>query len=88
MKSARMSVNECSTQFFEHSSLLLFGTFLACIFHLNVVLPPLLSVSETGNAQESEIDLLWELSKQIEGHTICAFGEGAAWPVQVSLILC
>src|SRR5262245_57137501 len=23
-----------------------------------------------------------EVTKQIEGHTICAFGEGAAWPVQ------
>nr|VZI15347.1 unnamed protein product [Spirometra erinaceieuropaei] len=37
---------------------------------------------KTGNAKKSEIDLLWELSKQIEGHTICAFGEGASWPVQ------
>jgi NADH dehydrogenase (ubiquinone) flavoprotein 1 len=35
-----------------------------------------------GNAQTEEIDLLWELSKQIEGHTICALGDGAAWPVQ------
>lgn len=26
-----------------------------------------------------------ELSKQIEGHTICALGDGAAWPVQVRL---
>ncbi|NXV83102.1 NDUV1 dehydrogenase, partial [Atlantisia rogersi] len=35
-----------------------------------------------GNAQEAEIDALWEISKQIEGHTICALGDGAAWPVQ------
>ncbi|NXA55145.1 NDUV1 dehydrogenase, partial [Nothocercus julius] len=28
------------------------------------------------------IDALWEISKQIEGHTICALGDGAAWPVQ------
>ncbi|XP_072280384.1 NADH dehydrogenase [ubiquinone] flavoprotein 1, mitochondrial [Pyxicephalus adspersus] len=35
-----------------------------------------------GNAQEAEIDMLWEISKQIEGHTICALGDGAAWPVQ------
>merc|ERR1711876_101221 len=35
-----------------------------------------------GNAQAEEIDLLWELSKQIEGHTICALADGAAWPVQ------
>lgn len=26
--------------------------------------------------------MLWEISKQIEGHTICALGDGAAWPVQ------
>ncbi|KAK3698441.1 hypothetical protein QZH41_010008 [Actinostola sp. cb2023] len=35
-----------------------------------------------GNAKSEEIDMLWELSKQIEGHTICALGDGAAWPVQ------
>jgi len=26
--------------------------------------------------------MLWELTKQIEGHTICALGDAAAWPVQ------
>ena len=26
--------------------------------------------------------LLDDVTKQIEGHTICAFGEGSAWPVQ------
>jgi len=36
-----------------------------------------------GDARPSEIDMIWELSKQIEGHTICALGDGAAWPVQV-----
>ncbi|XP_043971909.1 NADH dehydrogenase [ubiquinone] flavoprotein 1, mitochondrial-like isoform X1 [Gambusia affinis] len=35
-----------------------------------------------GDAAVSEIDMIWELSKQIEGHTICALGDGAAWPVQ------
>ncbi len=35
-----------------------------------------------GRAQKREIDLLFEVTKQIEGHTICAFGDGAAWPVQ------
>ena len=39
--------------------------------------------SVEGNARPSEIDMLQELSKQIEGHTICALGDGAAWPVQV-----
>lgn len=27
--------------------------------------------------------MLYEISKQIEGHTICALGDGATWPVQV-----
>jgi len=35
-----------------------------------------------GQAKPEEIDMLWEVSKQIEGHTICALGDGAAWPVQ------
>ena len=30
----------------------------------------------------SDINLLSDVTKQIEGHTICAFGEGSAWPVQ------
>lgn len=37
-----------------------------------------------GDARPAEIDMIWELSKQIEGHTICALGDGAAWPVQVN----
>lgn len=35
-----------------------------------------------GDARPDEIDMIWELSKQIEGHTICALGDAAAWPVQ------
>ena len=35
-----------------------------------------------GKADYSEIDMLHELTKQIEGHTICALGDAAAWPVQ------
>jgi NADH dehydrogenase (ubiquinone) flavoprotein 1 len=35
-----------------------------------------------GNADFAEIDMLEELTKQIEGHTICALGDAAAWPVQ------
>jgi NADH-quinone oxidoreductase subunit F len=35
-----------------------------------------------GRAHKREIDMLFEVTKQIEGHTICAFGDGAAWPVQ------
>ncbi len=35
-----------------------------------------------GHAEKHEIDLLFEVSKQVEGHTICALGDAAAWPVQ------
>ena len=35
-----------------------------------------------GEAEVEEIDMLWDVTKQIEGHTICAFGDAAAWPVQ------
>ncbi|KAH9246659.1 NADH dehydrogenase [ubiquinone] flavoprotein 1, mitochondrial [Batrachochytrium salamandrivorans] len=37
---------------------------------------------ERGNAKVAEIDMIEELSRQIEGHTICALGDAAAWPVQ------
>jgi len=37
---------------------------------------------ERGESNLKEIDLLFDVTKQIEGHTICAFGEGSAWPVQ------
>jgi NADH-quinone oxidoreductase subunit F len=42
----------------------------------------LLERMAVGHATKREIDMLWDVSKQIEGHTICAFGDGAAWPVQ------
>ena len=35
-----------------------------------------------GRAQPREIDMLLQVTKQIEGHTICALGDAAAWPVQ------
>jgi len=35
-----------------------------------------------GNARSEEIDKLYDITKQIEGHTICALGDAAAWPVQ------
>jgi NADH-quinone oxidoreductase subunit F len=35
-----------------------------------------------GDARPAEIDLLQEVSKEIEGHTICALGDAAAWPIQ------
>ena len=35
-----------------------------------------------GRAQKREIDMLLEVSQQVEGHTICALGDAAAWPIQ------
>ncbi|KAG8742194.1 NADH dehydrogenase [ubiquinone] flavoprotein 1, mitochondrial [Ceratobasidium sp. 414] len=35
-----------------------------------------------GRAHEREIDMLLELTKQVEGKTICALGDAAAWPIQ------
>lgn len=35
-----------------------------------------------GTAQLSDIDMMEQVSKQVEGHTICAFGDAAAWPIQ------
>jgi len=36
----------------------------------------------TGEAEIEEIDMLWDVTKQVEGHTICALGDAAAWPIQ------
>ncbi len=36
----------------------------------------------TGQAEPSEIDMLLEVTYQVEGHTICALGDAAAWPIQ------
>ena len=35
-----------------------------------------------GEAELSEIDTLLEVTYQVEGHTICALGDAAAWPIQ------
>ena len=35
-----------------------------------------------GDASIDEIDMLQEVTKQVEGHTICALGDAAAWPIQ------
>ncbi len=35
-----------------------------------------------GRAEKREIDMLFDVTKQIEGHTICALGDAAAWPIQ------
>lgn len=35
-----------------------------------------------GEAEPAEIDQLLDVTKQVEGHTICALGDAAAWPIQ------
>jgi NADH-quinone oxidoreductase subunit F len=35
-----------------------------------------------GRAEPEEIDTLQQVTKQVEGHTICALGDAAAWPIQ------
>ena len=35
-----------------------------------------------GNASVAEVDMLLDVSYEIEGHTICALADGAMWPVQ------
>ncbi len=36
----------------------------------------------TGDAEIEEIDTLEQVTRQVEGHTICALGDAAAWPIQ------
>jgi NADH-quinone oxidoreductase subunit F len=36
----------------------------------------------SGEAEMREIDMLLEVTTQVEGHTICALGDAAAWPIQ------
>lgn len=35
-----------------------------------------------GRAEIEEIDMLEQVTRQVEGHTICALGDAAAWPIQ------
>ena len=35
-----------------------------------------------GESTIEEIDMLLDVAGQVEGHTICALGDAAAWPVQ------
>jgi NADH-quinone oxidoreductase subunit F len=38
-----------------------------------------------GTANESDVDLLWDIQSKIEGKTICPLGEAAAWPVAAAI---
>ncbi|KAF0699161.1 Aste57867_10256 [Aphanomyces stellatus] len=43
-------------------------------------------VPKTGDADLEEILIVEEISRQIEGHTICALDDAAAWPTKACLI--
>ena len=40
---------------------------------------------ETGKGKMSDIDLLWDIQRKIEGNTICPLGDAAAWPVAAAI---
>lgn len=48
-------------------------------------LEKLLYKIESGKAQLQDIDLLWNVQKNIEGNTICPLGDAAAWPVAAAI---
>ena len=35
-----------------------------------------------GKGRQDDLDKLVDVANKIEGHTICALGDAAAWPVQ------
>lgn len=40
---------------------------------------------EKGKGKMSDIDLLWDIQRKIEGNTICPLGDAAAWPVAAAI---
>jgi NADH-quinone oxidoreductase subunit F len=40
---------------------------------------------ENGKGKTSDIDLLWDIQRKIEGNTICPLGDAAAWPVAAAI---
>jgi NADH-quinone oxidoreductase subunit F len=40
---------------------------------------------ETGKGKKSDIDLLWDIQRKIEGNTICPLGDAAAWPIAAAI---
>ena len=40
---------------------------------------------ETGKGKLSDIDLLWDIQRRIEGNTICPLGDAAAWPIAAAI---
>ncbi|TAD83779.1 MAG: NADH oxidoreductase (quinone) subunit F [Bacteroidetes bacterium] len=40
---------------------------------------------DRGQGKSSDIDLLWDIQRKIEGNTICPLGDAAAWPVAAAI---
>ena len=40
---------------------------------------------DSGKGSSSDIDLLWDIQRKIEGNTICPLGDAAAWPVAAAI---
>src|SRR5215469_11441881 len=66
------------SQFYKHESC---GQCTPCREGMGWVWRVMLRMVQ-GRAEPHEIDMLLEVSFEIEGHTICALGDAAAWPVQ------
>jgi NADH-quinone oxidoreductase subunit F len=65
-------------QFYKHESC---GQCTPCREGLGWVWRVMLRMCE-GRATSEEVDVLEEVTREIEGHTICALADGAVWPVQ------
>ncbi len=66
------------TDFFKHESC---GQCTPCREGCNW-LSKIMNRFVSGNADVAEINMMIELTKQIENHTICALGDAVAWPIQ------
>src|SRR5947209_5981961 len=40
---------------------------------------------DSGKGKKSDIDLLWDIQRKIEGNTICPLGDAAAWPIAAAI---
>ena len=40
---------------------------------------------DNGKGKMTDIDLLWDIQRKIEGNTICPLGDAAAWPVAAAI---
>ena len=45
----------------------------------------ILRAIDTGKGKKSDIDLLWDIQRKIEGNTICPLGDAAAWPIAAAI---